>query len=544
MKLSDQEIIDLSALCDALVDGRITEKEKARLGSWLAESEEARKYYIRAMGLSASLFTYASETQLEAADALPRPSKVIYLARTWWIASLAAAASITLLVWNFARSGAGDKPVNARDGEPVARLTASRGCRWTGDSAPAQPDAYLRPGQQLDLASGLAEITFDSGARVILVGPASLKISSAWDAALRRGTIKASVPPEAIGFRISNPAVEVVDLGTEFTMTADAKGGAEVLVLKGEVEAEPGADADGQTIVLREKEARRFASTGISQVDDSEQKFAQWAKPMPLDRLIPTTDYVHWSFDETAGDVIRADNFGLPLTNYNARIGGEPMDGLAAAHTRGRWLGALKFDGQAFARAPLPGISSDQPHTVAFWVKVPTDAPLSDAYAMVAWGTKIRKLGLHPVHICWNRNPTEGTVGVLRTDYGGGFALGATPLRDGRWHHVAVVFVPGADPDVPVDLKQYVDGRFEGEGNPSPPGKRTGSGGTRGEVEMQVNDTVWLGCRLGSTGQRRDRFRGELDELCIADRALEPREIVELMKNNRPQQPVMAAQLK
>ena len=86
------------------------------------------------------------------------------------------------------------------------------------------------------------------------------------------------------------------------------------------------------------------------------------------------------------------------------------------------------------------------PHTLAFWVKVPEDVHLPNAYAMVAWAVSSKKLGSHPVHIGWNRNPAEGTIGVLRTDYGGGFALGATPLRDGRWHHVAIVFSPDPDP--------------------------------------------------------------------------------------------------
>jgi len=39
---------------------------------------------------------------------------------------------------------------------------------------------------------------------------------------------------------------------------------------------------------------------------------------------------------------------------------------------------------------------------------------------------------------------------------------------------------------------------------------------------------------LGSNGPRKERFRGELDELWIADRALGPREIVPLMRDNQP----------
>jgi hypothetical protein len=152
---------------------------------------------------------------------------------------------------------------------------------------------------------------------------------------------------------------------------------------------------------------------------------------------------------------------------------------------------------------------------------------------MVAWSANSQKLGSHPVHIGWNRNPTEGTIGVLRTDYGGGFAMGATPLRDGRWHHVAVVFVPDENEDATVEVKQYVDGRFEGEGKPSPPGTEV-SEKFREQNASTIGDTIWLGCRIGNNGPRRDRFRGEMDELCIADHALAPQQIVALMKDNSP----------
>ena len=171
---------------------------------------------------------------------------------------------------------------------------------------------------------------------------------------------------------------------------------------------------------------------------------------------------------------------------------------------------------------------------MVFWVKVPEDAPLSDAYAIVAWNTSCKKLDQHPVHINWNRNPVEGTVGVLRTDYGGGFALGATPLRDGRWHHVAVVFAPGDDEKSPVEVKQYVDGRLEGEGNPSPRGARKSPVVDDAQDTATQTNVIWFGRRLGHERQRKDRFRGELDELFIADRALGPREIVQLMKDNEP----------
>jgi hypothetical protein len=533
MNLSDKEILELNALCNALVDGTLTDAEKVRLSDWLVASEAARRYYICAMGLSASLYSYASEMQVEAPDAAPSP-RIIRLGVGSWLGFLAAAACVVFALWIFSQRATRDTTTAGLPAdEYVARITGSKQCQWATGDPSARPGNFLRKGQRLELALGYAEITFDSGAQVVLEGPASLDVNSAWDATLLRGTLKASVPTEAMGFRISNPAVDVVDLGTEFTMVADASGGAEVFVLKGKVEASARDAADQRTIVLHENQSRHFATSGISNVSDRQEKFAHFAQAVTLDHFAVTTEYVHWSFDEADGEVLKADAFGEPLSKFDARLAEVSDEVLGTVRTDGRWQRALRYNGHLFAKADFPGISGTSPRTVAFWVKVPEDASLSSAYAMVAWGANSKKLGSHPVHIGWNRNPTEGTIGVLRTDYGGGFALGATPLRDGRWHHVAIVFVPGEDVNTPVEVKEYVDGRFEGEGKPSPPGTEVAAK-FLAENTTTIGDAIWLGCRLGAGGPRKDRFRGEMDELCIADRALEPREIVQLMKENRP----------
>ena len=533
MNLADKEILALNELCNGVVDGTLSETQNARLTDWLAASEPARRYYIRAMDLSASLYSYASEMQVEAPDAVA-PSRIAKLGVGSWLAFLAAAACVVFALWIFSQRPVRDTSLaELQPDEYVARITGSKQCQWVNGDPSVRLGRFLRKGQRLELAQGYAEITFDSGAQVVLEGPASLDLNSAWNATLLRGTLKASVPTEAMGFRISHPAVEVVDLGTEFTMVADAGGSAEVFVLKGKVEVSAREATEQRTIVLHENQSRHFAASGISNVSDRQEKFAHFTQPMPLDHFSATTEYVHWSFDEAGGEVLHADGFGTPLSRFDARLEGVSDAVLDKIRTEGRWQHALRFNSHLFAKAAFPGISGTSSHTVAFWVKVPEDASLSSAYAMVAWGANSKKLGTHPVHIGWNRNPTEGTVGVLRTDYGGGFALGATPLRDGHWHHVAVVFVPGEDVNTPVEVKEYVDGRFEGEGKPSPPGTEVAEK-FREENQTAIGDTLWLGCRLGAGGPKKDRFRGELDELCIADRALEPREIVQLMKENRP----------
>jgi hypothetical protein len=467
-------------------------------------------------------------------DRLPPPARIPHPWR-WTFGFLALAASVALVVW-VARprhdSIVGDHSVArvepaAPDEEFVARLTGSKECQWI-ETGTIPLSSRLRKGQHVELVKGFAEITFDSGALVMLQGPASFDLNSAWAATLNRGRLKASVPPEAVGFSISNSTVEVVDLGTEFTMFTDSGGKAtDVLVLKGEVEAAPRVTGDPQRIKLKEKEFRRFELSGVSQLENDDQGFDELTQPMELERSLAPIGYAHWTFNENDGGDFAPQIVRLPSNDSDLRV--FPVSGSNAAHSKGRWQQALRFDGSVYAKAAFPGISKNAPHTVAFWVKVPKDASLSSAYAMVAWGADSKKFGSHPFHICWNRNANEGTVGVLRTDHSRGYALGSTPLRDGRWHHVAVVFIPRDDEASPMEVKQYVDGHLEGEGNPSP----SGSDRFMSTSSESMSGTIWLGCRLGLNAVPKDRFFGEMDELVIADRALVPREIVRLMYSNQ-----------
>jgi ferric-dicitrate binding protein FerR (iron transport regulator) len=538
MNLSDKEILELNELCNALVDGRLSSGQQLRLSRWLASSEEARQFYVRHVDLSASLCAYAGEMQSEAPQADAARSKVIHY--LWfWLAPLAAAACVALVLWLKHQSGDRAR-IEPKPEEHVARLTGSSKCQWASGAVPIRSGDGLSKGQILDLAQGFAELTFDSGAQIVLEGPASLQLDSAWTATLRHGRLKANVPAEAMGFRISNPAVEVVDLGTEFSMVADGSGSADVLVLKGMIEASPRDSAEQRTIVLHENQSRHFARSGMSKVSDPEQTFALLNGPVTLDHFAAASAWHHWSFDEPDGAQIKADSLGLPLPAYDARVEEASEAILPALRVQGRSQLAFRFNGHLFARADFSGLSSASPHTVACWLKIPEDVHLPNAYAMFAWAVSSKKLGSHPVHIGWNRNPAEGTLGVLRTDYGGGFALGATPLRDGRWHHIAIVFSPDPDPDSNVDVRQYVDGRFEGEGKPSPPGTEISAKFSNPQASG-VSDVLFLGCRIGADGPRKDRFRGEIDELWVADGALGPREIVELMKFNKPPQTEVAS---
>ena len=117
-------------------------------------------------------------------------------------------------------------------------------------------------------------------------------------------------------------------------------------------------------------------------------------------------------------------------------------------------------------------------------------------------------------------------LGALRTKAGRVVIAGTTPLRDGRWHHVAVVFNPGRKPDA-MQIRQYVDGRLEGAPLKRAAKRaiaRSGAAGNTGTLDM-----LTIGASADGTF-----YRGEMDELFIADRALAPQEIRQLMSRNQP----------
>src|SRR5437763_323533 len=126
MNLTDKEILELGALCDAIIDGTLTEKQQARLSRWLAGSDEARRYYVRVMALSASLYTYASEMQVEAPDEGVL-AKILHLGSSWGLGLVAAAASVMFALWLFSmKTPHGAAAVKMQSEEFVARLTGSR----------------------------------------------------------------------------------------------------------------------------------------------------------------------------------------------------------------------------------------------------------------------------------------------------------------------------------------------------------------------------------------------------------------------------------
>src|SRR6185503_16980486 len=106
--------------------------------------------------------------------------------------------------------------------------------------------APLEPGW-LRLKSGLAQIVFYSGARVVMEGPIEFQLISPTEVSCRNGRLTAEVPPQARGFRVSTPQMNVTDLGTSFGLDVKERR-TDLHVFKGSVEFQPAAGAATQNL--------------------------------------------------------------------------------------------------------------------------------------------------------------------------------------------------------------------------------------------------------------------------------------------------------
>lgn len=252
----------LEALVAVLCEGEITPDEAARLEELACESGPARRYLLDYVQLHGELYWQYAAAAREAAPepgaeqaqpvARAAPSLAARLVRAplGWLAHATAASlvlttlgagalAVVLALWIVPLlQGPGGAPAGP-DAVAVARLARTFGAEWSEAQAVPTDGEELAAGTTLDLREGLAEIAFNSGARALLQGPARLEIAGDGEARLHVGSLYATVPKGAAGFRVRTPEAAIVDRGTEFGVAVDASGASEVHVFVGSVDILP-----------------------------------------------------------------------------------------------------------------------------------------------------------------------------------------------------------------------------------------------------------------------------------------------------------------
>ena len=174
----------------------------------------------------------------------------------------------------------------------VAMLTRVVDAHWGGDTAPPRVGSALEPGS-LRLESGLAQVVFYSGVRMVIEGPAELELFSATEAVCRTGKLLADVPPSARGFRLETGQLTVVDRGTRFGITADVDR-TEVHVFEGQVELVSGVAA--KQLLGDEQAAVAHDQAPLRRIAADPETFAYLFEFQQHSLASEAFRYEHWHF--------------------------------------------------------------------------------------------------------------------------------------------------------------------------------------------------------------------------------------------------------
>ncbi|MBP6783728.1 MAG: FecR domain-containing protein [Verrucomicrobiales bacterium] len=369
---------------------------------------------------------------------------------------ISAAASIALLlalqaiVFRESPRGSGQKKDAIAEGF-TARVEQSDNVKWAAASkAQIREDGWLTTGF-LKIESGSILIAFNSGATAVVEGPSELSIESGNRMFLKSGRLSADVPPAASGFTVNTPRLNAIDIGTRFGVTVEGNGDSELHVMQGKVEVSRASGNSVPTLVVEGLALRADSRTRseLKPIPYAGERFrlrvGNPSLPEPA---------LRYAFDESTGTIVE-DSGTKPLLDVPMITSGE-LDH-SPRRSSGRSGGGLVFQpGETLDVSLSREFKLEEPHTIAFWVKLPPKIGRSNQEQILQYGQD----GLSWEISC-NLESGAGVRGALKVDCPDGYVIGSTDLGDGNWHHVAYRFIGGAGNDIATHLQLFVDGKPE-----------------------------------------------------------------------------------
>jgi hypothetical protein len=551
MTHSFPELAEMRSLLDALCEDTITMDQVRRLEELVLARPEAEAYYVQYMSLYADLVSQfgALPAKIEqslrgrAATAPAPPQRKplaaphrshLIIGGILGLAAVAAAAVFLFLLRPAPPEATPGEQAEATD-DSVALLLRTSAARWDEAASPSSPTASKRGGAPLApgwlrLKSGLAQIEFYSGAALILEGPAELKLISRMEAFCPRGKLRATVPPQAQGFKILTPQLEIVDQGTEFGLLVGAGNRTEVHVFQGKVDLyEKGRQAPPPRRELTTGQGVRFDDRGVvkqtgasptsfktaqdlADEDTAEARRIQqrWLAASAALRRDPSL-VVYYTFQD-------AQPWSRTLLDQ-ARDRKDPHDGaiVGCSWVTGRWSGkqALELRGVS-DRIRLHLSGQLDAMTLATWVRV--DAlpnQLHSLFMTDGW----EEAAPH-WHISKKGRIELGVQGWYRR--GGVHYYSPTVItadRLGHWLHLAVVYDRKGG-----QVLHYVDGR---------PVSRES---LKLDIPLLLGDAEIGNWNIGSRSHNHPirYLSGCIDEFMLFSRALGADEVERLYGQGRP----------
>ncbi|HEY2584772.1 MAG TPA: FecR domain-containing protein [Tepidisphaeraceae bacterium] len=318
---------EITALADALLEGRLGPADARRLEELVCTNEEAGRIYFHYMHMVGGVLPrfgvqpptdWIDQEQASAAappdvmsDTLIMPAlreepgpvgepsivmppaapprsgtRAVALRRYAAAAAILVAACVALgLYWGrvprthfavhgLARAAPVTQPPAVRPlpsiarPQPVAHLTALADA-VIDDPALRRPGAPLMAGRVLKLSRGAAEVTCEDGTVLVIEGPASVRMIDPNTVGLDQGKLCARVPHQAARFHVTSSKLTVTDLGTEFGVDVGPDGNALTHVFEGRVSvaAPDPAKSGAPAVRLFERDQTARCPVGGGQIE-------------------------------------------------------------------------------------------------------------------------------------------------------------------------------------------------------------------------------------------------------------------------------------
>jgi len=532
----------------AVCHGVASDGQVQALNELLRENEVARDEYILRLELHSRL---ASDPDLFVSTAMNEQATLEEESRQrsrgfqsppgrrkrrqfliWTLALAASVAVATIMAW-WPSALSATHGTDATS-QAVAMLSETANARWATATDTRRLGAPLEPGL-FKLEGGLAQIVFYSGARVVIEGPAELKLVSANQAFCIRGKMTAEVPAQARGFRIDTPHGNVTDLGTAFGLEVNDQR-TEVHVFKGEVVVQRAGEhrddhlREGSGVVMD-------SSKAVHPITANEAAFASLFELQSKSAAAQVLRLRQWRIagerlDHDASLAVRLDFDEIEPSRWQLSNVSEKRSATGDATIvgcqwgQGRWgtKRALEFQGVSDrVRLNVPG--ECEALTLAAWVRVQgLDRKLNSLFMCDGFAAG-------SVH--WLiRN--DGVLGVtIVGQEGGNYEIATSPPvltvdRFGTWVHLAVVVDGRAGRVI-----HYVNGQ------------------PVADVPLHIKPPYRIGtAELGNWNSKGfpksdpftiRNFSGAMDEFCAFVRPLNAMEIQALYAEGKPDAEILAS---
>ena len=571
---------DAARLIDAYFDGIISETEFEQLSQWLRGDDRHMRQFAAAAVLHTSLHNTLHDADLrsffgrqevasdllrlvdpqniqlmleeaaeaEADRAAPsatvvsdpprrRPPEVrIPWHAIGYVGSAAAAVLLFVLAQWIASPGDNQVvPETALRGQSatveapplVATLTDALQAAWAGEQGSRPINARLAAGEYR-LQSGVVELQFDSGARVVVEAPALIELHSADRLTVDHGRLVAHVPEQAIGFTVVSEAAAIVDLGTEFGVEISQSGEVGVHVLDGEVALIPDQDdSDPIRETLGMGTARLVAVDG--RVEELDYNGSTFLRRVPASRyelaILKSRPIAFWRLNEAADEPQIASlgtNDDLAGNVGSGVMLGQPSRGVDHANRSIQLLGA--HQGVDLGRVPALGLTRN--FTIEAWVRVSRLADVQKPRRILSsfcWSPR-SGLGLGVCGHHFTHDDSLPNVVPHFTFYGVYDCVGTRGLQFDRWHHLVVtvdsnerpaIYLDGIESPTKVRNEQDQFERITPNWSPT-----KHSVATSGACYLGRNPPASLG-----NPPPDELWQGGIDEVVVFDRVLSGEEI-------------------